>query len=74
MYVWFEDASFTTAPFLANVIRVMVLAVVTFHFGDAAGQGFLHSFAGIVLFLTALTLIAILDRVLGALLGKGADA
>ena len=60
--------------FLANVIRVMVLAVVTFHFGDAAGQGFLHSFAGIVLFLTALTLIAILDRVLGALLGKGADA
>ena len=43
--------------FTANVIRVMVLTLITFHFGDEAGQGFLHKFAGMVLFLSALLLI-----------------
>ena len=40
--------------FSANVIRVIALTLVTYYFGDAAGQGFLHGFAGMVLFLTAL--------------------
>jgi len=43
--------------FTANVIRVMVLTLITYHFGDEAGQGFLHGFAGMVLFLSALLLI-----------------
>jgi exosortase B len=43
--------------FTANVIRVMVLTLITYHFGDAAGQGFLHGFAGMVLFVSALLLI-----------------
>ena len=43
--------------FAANVIRVMVLALITYHFGDEAGQGFLHGFAGLVLFMTALMFI-----------------
>ena len=47
--------------FSANVIRVIVLTLVTFYLGDAAGQGFLHGFAGMVLFLTALTLILAVD-------------
>lgn len=50
--------------FTANVIRVMVLTLITFHFGDAAGQGFLHGFAGMVLFLTALLLIIATDSLL----------
>lgn len=45
----------------ANVIRVMTLSLVTYHWGDAAGQGFLHGFAGMVLFLSALLLIMGLD-------------
>lgn len=53
--------------FLANVIRVMVLVLVTYHFGDAAGQGFIHGFAGIVLFLVALSLMLALDFPLGRL-------
>ncbi|TXC67032.1 exosortase B [Piscinibacter aquaticus] len=57
--------------FCANVVRVMVLALVTFHFGDAAGQGFLHGFAGMVLFLVALVLVIMVDALLGRLL-KGA--
>ena len=50
--------------FTANVIRVMVLSLITYYFGDAAGQGFLHGFAGMVLFLTALILILSLDTLL----------
>lgn len=51
--------------FAANVIRVMILVLVTYHFGDAAGQGFLHGFAGMILFVIALVLLFVLDAVLG---------
>jgi EpsI family protein len=37
--------------FIANIIRVMILVLVTYHFGDEAGQGFVHGAAGMVLFL-----------------------
>ncbi|MTW10696.1 exosortase B [Pseudoduganella eburnea] len=50
--------------FTANVIRVITLSLVTYYFGDAAGQGFLHGFAGIVLFVTALLLIIGVDAFL----------
>ena len=50
--------------FTANVIRVMSLSLITYHFGDAAGQGFLHGFAGMVLFLSALLLIIGFDNAL----------
>lgn len=50
--------------FSANVIRVIVLSLITYYFGDAAGQGFLHGFAGMVLFITALTLILSIDSLL----------
>jgi exosortase B len=47
--------------FLANVIRVIVLALITYYLGDEAGQGFLHGFAGLVLFMTALVFIIATD-------------
>lgn len=50
--------------FTANVIRVMALSLITYHWGDAAGQGFLHGFAGMVLFLSALMLIIGFDTAL----------
>ncbi len=50
--------------FTANVIRVMVLTLVTFYFGDEAGQGFVHGFAGMVLFIVALSLIMSVDSLL----------
>ena len=50
--------------FSANVIRVITLSLVTYYLGDAAGQGFLHGFAGMVLFVTALTLILSVDSLL----------
>ncbi len=54
--------------FCANVVRVMVLALVTYHLGDAAGQGFLHGFAGMVLFVVALVMVMGADALLGRLL------
>jgi len=51
--------------FFANIIRVMVLILVTYHFGDAAGQGFIHDFAGFLLFAVSLGLLYFLDSILG---------
>lgn len=48
--------------FCANTIRVIALTLITYHFGDAAGQGFLHGFAGMLLFVSALLLIIGVDR------------
>jgi len=42
---------------IANTLRVLVLCLITYHFGDEAGQGFLHEFAGMVLFLFGLLLL-----------------
>ena len=50
--------------FSANVIRVITLTLITYYYGDAAGQGFLHGFAGMVLFVTALSLILFVDSAL----------
>ena len=50
--------------FAANVIRVITLTLITYYYGDAAGQGFLHGFAGMVLFLSALILILGVDSLL----------
>lgn len=47
--------------FTANVTRVIILALLTYHFGDEVGQGFMHEFSGMVLFLTALMLIIGVD-------------
>ena len=56
--------------FSANVIRVIVLTLITYHFGDAAGQGFLHDFAGMVLFVSALVLILSVDGILQYFVNK----
>jgi exosortase B len=56
--------------FASNVVRVIVLSLITYHLGDAAGQGFLHGFSGMVLFLTALTLIIGVDSLLRLLAAR----
>lgn len=54
--------------FVANVVRVGVLVLVTYYFGDAAGQGFVHGFAGMLLFVAALMLLLLVDSAIGAAL------
>jgi exosortase B len=53
--------------FAANVIRVIILVLITYYLGDEVGQGFIHGFAGIVLFASALALTIFVDHILRAL-------
>jgi exosortase len=46
----------------ANFIRVIVLILITYYLGEAAAQGFLHDFAGLLLFAVALLTIFVLDQ------------
>lgn len=50
--------------FIANVVRVMVLVLITYHLGDAAGQGFAHGFSGIVLFVAAVLMMMVAEAVI----------
>ncbi|MDP1674936.1 MAG: exosortase B [Burkholderiales bacterium] len=50
--------------FVANIVRVLVLMLVTYHFGDEAGQGYLHGAAGVVLLMSSLTVLLALDAFL----------
>lgn len=58
-------ASILPIAFFANIVRVMSLVLVTYHLGDEAGRGFLHGFAGILLFVSALLFLFALDGALG---------
>lgn len=58
-------ASILPIAFLSNTIRVIILVLVTYYFGDEAGQGFVHGFAGILLFVVGLLLLFALDAGLG---------
>lgn len=53
---------------VTNVVRVIILALVTYYWGIEAGQGFLHGFAGIILFATAILGLILIDGVLGRFL------
>jgi len=47
---------------VSNFVRVMALVLITYHFGDAAAQGFLHDFAGLLMFSVALLTVFGIDH------------
>ena len=49
---------------VANLVRVVFLVLLTYYAGDETAQGFLHGFAGMFLFLLALSMLFGLDRLL----------
>lgn len=55
---------------LANFLRVVALSLITYHFGDEAGQGFMHGATGVFLFGVALVLLFMLDFVLTRLMDR----
>jgi len=63
-------ASILPIAFIANIVRVMILVLITYHFGDEAGQGFLHGTAGMVLMLVALACFFALDALLARILRR----
>jgi exosortase B len=50
--------------FVANILRVLVLVLVTYYLGDEAGQGFLHGFSGILLFVISMLMLFALHALL----------
>lgn len=48
----------------ANVIRVIILVLLTYYAGNEVAQGYLHDFAGLVTFVSALLLFFLLDQML----------
>ncbi|MBU1425997.1 MAG: exosortase B [Gammaproteobacteria bacterium] len=63
-------ASLLPIAFFANLMRVIILVLVTYHFGDAVGQGFIHEFAGFLLFFVSMFCLLALDALLGWALVK----
>jgi len=57
-------AAILPIAFVANVVRVVTLVLVTYYLGDEAGQGFLHGAAGMVLMIVALGFFFLLDKAL----------
>ncbi len=49
---------------IANVLRIVTLILLTYFFGDAVGQGFLHVTAGLFLFALSLGLMFLIDSVI----------
>ena len=56
----------------ANVLRIVILCLITYDLGDEAGRGFLHEFAGMTMFLFALMILFALTAVVSRL-GVGAS-
>ena len=54
----------------SNFVRVLVLILITYYMGEAAAQGFLHDFAGLLLFLVSLLSILGADALFTKLRGR----
>jgi exosortase/archaeosortase family protein len=48
----------------ANIVRIMVLILLTYYAGNDVAQGYLHFTAGIMLFAIAIVCVFSIDRVL----------
>jgi exosortase len=51
---------------VVNIIRVTLIMLICYHLGDAAAQGIMHATTGMVLFILALGLVFLVDKLLSA--------
>jgi exosortase B len=58
-------ASVIPIAIAANVLRVLALALIAYHFGDDAAQGAIHTAAGLLVFIVAFLLLTGLDSLFG---------
>jgi exosortase len=54
----------------SNLVRVIILVLLTYYAGEAAAQGFLHYFAGMTTFAVALVSIYLIDKLAQQVLGR----
>lgn len=55
---------------ISNFVRVLTLVLITYYFGDVVAQGFVHDFAGLLMFAVALLTIFAIDQAASPLLFK----
>ena len=55
---------------VANIVRIIILILLTYFGGDEMAQGFLHFTAGILVFLTALLLIFLIDALIFGIISR----
>jgi exosortase len=55
---------------IANFVRVLALVLITYYFGESVAQGFVHDFAGLLMFSVALVTVFAIDRVTAPLITK----
>jgi exosortase len=55
---------------ISNFVRVLVLVLVTYYLGESAAQGFVHDFAGLLMFAVALLAIFAVDQVASPLFAR----
>jgi exosortase len=46
----------------SNFVRVLALVLITYYFGESAAQGFVHDFAGLLMFAVALLTVFAIDQ------------
>lgn len=67
-------AAILPIAFATNIVRVITLSLITYHWGDEAGQGFLHNTTGLLLMPIALGILFALDWLLAAVFRRGAGS
>lgn len=66
-YALFLFAWILPVAIFANILRVIILVLLTYHAGNEAAQGFLHTTAGLVMFVIALLGIFLVDKIFAPL-------
>jgi exosortase len=69
-YSIFLLATILPVAVFANFVRVLILILLTYHVSESAAQGFLHNFAGLTLFVTALLTIFAIDSAVSKLIDR----
>jgi len=67
-------ASVLPIALAANMVRVITLVLITYHYGDHVAQGIAHGLAGMALFGVALLMLLAVDVILRTVVGLGQSA
>ncbi len=62
---WMLVLAIIPIAFFVNVLRVIGIVLLTYYFGEAVGQGFLHKFTGYALFFCSILILVAFDMFLG---------
>lgn len=56
---------------LGNFVRIIAICLITFYFGEEAGQGFFHNFSGVAVFLITILGLIALENLMSGFMPEG---